>query len=384
LALFLIIISGKCSADVLVNEIMYDPELNENYYEWVELFNPTNKSINLSGWSLTDNYVTDYLEGDFEHGNGTMLMYPFSYALITDHGTKFYTNYSTPNSTIKLYIDDSGIGNGLGNSGDKLILKNDENKIIDAIEWIKNYSDVPGKPAFAVTENSTLSRISKIDKNDSSVDFYESNTPTPGIKNIIIEEGKTKITCNQSYFLINNHEKLKIALRVTNLGRFNDNISTKIYRITDGWKAKIEKKVVKLAPNESTEVNVTIIPCNNNCYKLGKITFIALSEKDENFSDDITLTFEIFAPDLYIKQIKGYDENGIESNVFNEGEIIKIKSFLKNQGKKEAANVKISFYLDNINSSNYLGSKNYETIGKYQKYSMGYRGIFKKFYLDYL
>ena len=368
IVIFLIGISSKCSAEILINEIMYDPELNDNYYEWIELYNPTNKSINLTGWSITDNYVTDYLEGDFEHGNGTMIMYPLSYALITDHGTKFYNNYSTPNSTIKIFVDDSAIGNSLGNSGDKLILKNNENEIIDTIEWIVNYSDIPGYPAFAVKENCTLSRISKIDKNDSSLDFYESIIPTPGFKNIIIEEGKTKITCNQSFFLIDKNEKLKITLKVTNLGRFYDNITLKETKITDGWKVKIENKIIHIAPNETKDVNVTIIPCNYNCDKSGKITLIALSEKEVEISDDITLTFEIFAPDLYIKQIKGYNEKGTETSIYGEGQIIKIKSFLKNQGIEEAQDVDVFFYIDNINSSNYLGSKYYDMVGKYQKY----------------
>jgi len=368
LMFFLIFISRICSAGVIINEVMYDPELNENYYEWIELFNPTNKSINLSGWSLTDNYVTDYLEGDFEHGDGTMIIHPFNYALITDHGTKFYNNYSTPNSTIKLFVDDSAIGNGLGNSGDKLILKNNEKEIIDTIEWIINYSDVPGEPAFAVKENNTLSRISNSDRNDSRIDFYESNTPSPGIKNIIIEEGKTKITCNQSFFYVDKNEKLKIVLRITNLGRFYDNITIKITKISDGWKAKIENRIVCLAPNESTDINVTIIPCKKNCYKTAKITFTALSEKELEFSDDITLTFELLAPDLYIKQIKGYDERGKETNVYGEGQIIRIKSFLKNQGIENAIDVYVSFYLDNINYSKYLGKKYYELVGKYQKY----------------
>ncbi|KYK28467.1 hypothetical protein AYK20_07135 [Thermoplasmatales archaeon SG8-52-1] len=368
LMFLIVLLSGKCSADILINEVMYDPELNENYYEWIELYNPTNKSINLIGWSVTDNYVIDYLESDFEHGNGTIIMHPFSYALITDHGTKFYDNYSTPNCTIKLYVDDSAIGNGLGNGGDKLILKNNENKIIDTVEWIVNYSDIPGTPAFAVKENYTLSRISNFDRNDSILDFYESSTPTPGSKNIIIEEGKTEINCNQSYFLVNKNENLKIILKVTNLGRFNDNITIKISKITDGWKAKIENQIIQLAPNESIYVNTTIIPCRYNCYNTGKLTFIALSEKEVEFSGDVTLTFEIFAPDLYIKQIKGYNEEGTETSVYGEGQIIRIKSFLKNQGLEEAEDVDVSFYLDNINSTDYLGSKYYDLVGKYQKY----------------
>lgn len=60
IVILLIISSKKGSADVLINEVMYDPELNENYYEWIELYNPTNQSINLTGWSITDNPATDF------------------------------------------------------------------------------------------------------------------------------------------------------------------------------------------------------------------------------------------------------------------------------------------------------------------------------------
>ena len=66
---------------------MYDPEENDNYNEWIELYNPTNKSINVSGWSIADNYAEDFLEGDFDHGNGTMIIPPEGYAIISDQGT---------------------------------------------------------------------------------------------------------------------------------------------------------------------------------------------------------------------------------------------------------------------------------------------------------
>jgi len=368
LILLILLNSSKCSANILINEIMYDPELNDNYYEWIELYNPTNQSINLTDWSLTDNSAEDFLEGNSDHGNGTTILPPFSYALITDHGTKFYNNCSISNSTVKLYVDDSAIGNGLSNSGDKLILKNNQNETVDAVEWIKNYSDIPGEPAFAVKENCTLARITNLDTNDSNKDFYESITPTPGCKNVVIEEGKTIITCNQSYFLIKKNEKLVIYLKVKNAGKFYDNITTKITSITDGWTAQIDNKKVMLGPNESTNLNVTITSCQKNCVSIGKITFLALSEKEINSSDGITLTFEIFAPDLFIKNIKGYNEEGTETNTYGEGEIIRIKAFLKNQGKENATNVIVNFYLDRIESSNYLGYKFYESIGKYQKY----------------
>jgi len=164
---------------------MYDPEISDNYYEWIELFNPSNESINLSGWTIVDNSENETIEGDFDHGNGTIIIPPQGYAIITDYGTKLYENYSISNDTIKLYIDDSSIGNGLGNSGDKLILKNETGEIIDAVEWIIDYEDVPGSPASSVLENHSLSRYNNVDTNNSSKDFFEATISTPGAENKI-------------------------------------------------------------------------------------------------------------------------------------------------------------------------------------------------------
>jgi len=117
------LISVKCSANLIINEVMYNPKSSDNYNEWIELYNPTNQSVNVSDWSIIDNFGEDFLEVDFDHGNGTLTIPPFGYAIITDHGTKAYENYTVANNTVCLYIDDKSIGNGLGNSGDKIILK---------------------------------------------------------------------------------------------------------------------------------------------------------------------------------------------------------------------------------------------------------------------
>jgi len=164
---------------------MYDPEINDNYFEWIELFNPSDESINLSGWTIADNSENESIEGDYDHGNGTMIIPSLGYAIITDHGTKFYENFSISNDTIKLYIDDSSIGNSLGNNGDKLILKNETGEIIDAVEWIIDYEDVPGAPANSALENHSLSRYNNVDANNSIKDFYDAKTSTPGFANKI-------------------------------------------------------------------------------------------------------------------------------------------------------------------------------------------------------
>ena len=204
----LIIISGKSSSKIIINEIMYNPVFNDNYYEWIELFNPTNYSINISGWSITDNSAEDFLEGDFNNGNGSTVIPSKGYAIIADHETKIYDNFSIPNQTIKLFVDDSSIGNGLGNSGDKIILKNETGTIIDAVEWIEDFSDVPGFPTNEVLEGNSLSRYINIDTSNSSLDFYESKSPTPGRINKILQEPSLNIELNPKYIpkIYNNSE----------------------------------------------------------------------------------------------------------------------------------------------------------------------------------
>ncbi len=181
---------------IIINEVMYDPILDDNYYEWIELYNPTNQSINLSGWTITDNYSEDFLEGDIDHGNGTTILHPQGYAIITDHGTCFYNNYTIPEHAIRLYVDDNNIGNGLSNTKDKLILKNKDGMIIDAIEWGEDYPDVPGKPFHLLDKNHTLSRYHLQDTDNTSFDFYDEPNPTPGCKNYNIPYSQPTVSCD--------------------------------------------------------------------------------------------------------------------------------------------------------------------------------------------
>ena len=71
---------------------------------------------------------------------------------------------------------------------------------------------------------------------------------------------------------------------------------------------------------------------------------------------------------MFVKKIKVYNESKCENSVINQGEIIRIKSFLKNLGKKTASDVIVSFYHDSCDTKNLIGTKTYESIGKYQKY----------------
>ncbi|MEM0493416.1 MAG: lamin tail domain-containing protein, partial [Candidatus Thermoplasmatota archaeon] len=168
---------------ILINEVMYNPYIDDDYYEWIELYNPTPYHINLSWWTITDNNSNDTITGDNIHGNGTTIIPPYSYAILTDNDTRIYDNTTITAETIKLKVNSKAIGNGLGNNGDKIILKDKLTVIIDAIEWGIDYDDVPGYPTELIPEGHTLSRYPYIDTDNTSNDFYDESKPTIGYVN---------------------------------------------------------------------------------------------------------------------------------------------------------------------------------------------------------
>jgi len=171
---------------IIINEVMACPIDSDYYNEWIELYNPSDISIDIKNWTIDDGGEKDTIVSDLDHGNGTTIIPPNSYAILTDQGTKVYDNFTIPENAIKLYVDDSSICSyGLNNNQEKLILSDSSGNIIDAIEWGFNYIDIPGLPAYSVNKGNSLSRYPVKDENNSILDFYFGITPTPGAKNVV-------------------------------------------------------------------------------------------------------------------------------------------------------------------------------------------------------
>jgi cardiolipin synthase A/B len=170
---------------LLINEVMLHPSENENTNEWIELYNPTSESLEIEGWMIADEKETDTIHADTENGDGTSNIPPGCYAIITDKGTTVYNSYVIPDDAVKLSVDDSTLcGYGLNNQQEKLVLMDSESTVIDAVEWGKNYEDVPGTPFSGVAEGDTLARYHQVDTDDSALDFFECSNPTPGSQNV--------------------------------------------------------------------------------------------------------------------------------------------------------------------------------------------------------
>jgi hypothetical protein len=119
--------------DIVINEILADP-LVESTGEYIELYNRGDEPIDVGGWRLADrsdinDVITDY-QGAFDGGVAGTIVPPRGYALIVDpdYDGVYTQEYIEPigrDDLVLLTISgDRTIGNGLGNSGDMVVLDN--------------------------------------------------------------------------------------------------------------------------------------------------------------------------------------------------------------------------------------------------------------------
>ena len=123
-AAFLTALSLPTHADVLISEVLYDPPNGlDASLEWVEFFNASCEAVDLGTYTLQDNQGTITLSGTIQ---------PNSYFVFANQADAFITKYGfAPQLT--------GMTHALGNSGDRLMLKNN-GVDVDIVVWENNLS----------------------------------------------------------------------------------------------------------------------------------------------------------------------------------------------------------------------------------------------------
>ncbi|OYT41746.1 MAG: hypothetical protein B6U86_01825 [Candidatus Altiarchaeales archaeon ex4484_43] len=191
--ILLMICINCASAQLLINEIMYNPSKeqgSDSYNEWIELFNPTNDSINIENWTLCGDKL---IPGYVNHTDGkirfnlTTIVPPGKYALITDGGTgtEVYENFNVNLSSVALHTNSSSICNGLSNDFGELSLRNSEGILIDFV----NYSQSWG----ANGDGKTIER-----SNSSEWNYSRVYNGTPGFENSLFMPTSTTTTSTTS------------------------------------------------------------------------------------------------------------------------------------------------------------------------------------------
>jgi hypothetical protein len=109
---------------VVFSEVFYDTPGTDSVEEWIELYNNSLVTVDLSGWKITDN-----------NGSGSTYTIPLGYTIAP--GTYFTIAVDSTGFTV-LYgyaADLYGYIPGLNNDGDALILANKSGVQMDAAAW---------------------------------------------------------------------------------------------------------------------------------------------------------------------------------------------------------------------------------------------------------
>ena len=153
------------NTSLMITEVLCDH--SDSDVKWVEIFNPTNSQVSLSGWRLSDFYTSEnnfYLSGTINSGE---------YFLVAKSISSFQASYSgapTPNLE---WISNDNLS--MIPAGNTLRLIDSNGVVIDSISWGLN---VPDQSLIAT--NTSLRRITLIDT-DSHLDWeMTGSVGTPG------------------------------------------------------------------------------------------------------------------------------------------------------------------------------------------------------------
>jgi len=147
---FLVLFFLDFVSAAVINEVMYNPEGNDNNLEYVEIF--SDPIINLTGYTIEDAASSDALQ--------LLNYYDSSYVLIVEEGF----NYTGINASV--YSAGAAIGNNLNNDEDFIIIKDTNNTIIDVMHYYSEWG--------AYDNGNSLCRINNI---------WQECSPTPGLDN---------------------------------------------------------------------------------------------------------------------------------------------------------------------------------------------------------
>ncbi|MDQ7799106.1 MAG: lamin tail domain-containing protein [Candidatus Edwardsbacteria bacterium] len=184
LALVLLLAAVSVNAQVVINEVQYDPigGGTDTKTEWIELYNPTGDDIDLSGWIMCDN--TDSIGETFP----STVLAAGEYLVLAALVDSFHLNYP---AVPAIQWPDSSFGAGLANGADMLIILNAADSVIDQMNWgtptltwaswIRFGGWNPG--CIDAAAGHSIGRSPNGVDTDLAVDWADMVVPTPGATN---------------------------------------------------------------------------------------------------------------------------------------------------------------------------------------------------------
>ncbi|MCB0746449.1 MAG: CotH kinase family protein [Ignavibacteriae bacterium] len=159
-------IDSSSANDIVINEINYNSSNNFDTGDWVELYNKTDASIDISGWYFSDS--------DDNHKfifPSETIVNSKEYLVLVENDSAFTNRFPEVNN----YLADLGFG--FNGAGELLRLFNQENQIVDSL----TYDDIAPWPIEADGAGSTLELIDAESDNSVGINWRASlEHGTPG------------------------------------------------------------------------------------------------------------------------------------------------------------------------------------------------------------
>ncbi len=160
---------------IVINEVSSNGSASA---EWVELYNPTSTSINISDWRIGDQNTFDSPADDDDTIPSVAAIPPGGFAVVVTNNTLV----SVPGSALTIVIPNGTIGSGLNETGDSVVLRNSANAIIDTTNYGTQNSFFTGQPS-APGSGESISRNPNGVDTSTGADWILDTSPTLGIIN---------------------------------------------------------------------------------------------------------------------------------------------------------------------------------------------------------
>ncbi len=181
---------------LLISEVYYDTIGDDNIEEWIEIYNPTPNSIDLSNYKIGDEETQGGSEGMFQFPAGSFIA-SLDQKVIAKSAGGFYNLYQkypdfemTPTddeiSDFSQTMDMSkfsswGTGSlSLTNTGDEILLLDNSDNVIDAVVFENGVFDNTTKHSGVNVGHSISRNPIGQDNNDCQIDFTDEILPHPG------------------------------------------------------------------------------------------------------------------------------------------------------------------------------------------------------------
>ncbi|MFK7807845.1 MAG: CotH kinase family protein [Saprospiraceae bacterium] len=156
---------------IVINEINYNsPDGNESG-DWIELHNPNNSAVNISGWYFEDE------SGDYFGLPANTTLAAGGYLVLVENEDEFTSVYPSVSNYIGAFGKDPG-GFGLSGGGEQITIKNANGDLIDVVD----YDDSNPWPTAADGDGPTLQLIAP-SLDNALASSWEASAATPGLPN---------------------------------------------------------------------------------------------------------------------------------------------------------------------------------------------------------